>query len=320
VLVRVAFLTLLERKILGGLLQSFRDAIKLFSREVFIVYKSNYNIIYIIFVLLFYLGYITNIYYLNYLLLVLIIILTIIGYVYIYGMLSYEVSLIMIFLILMILRERCTFIDFLKYGVIIMPLFLVFLLRIIAKLNRRPINFVEGESELVSGFNVKYFRGRFALIFMAEYGMIIFFMLSISFPLLVYIFNMYHVEAPVYGSIVLTGGGGVLLKSTYLIFRFGIGRIILRILCLVQIDIKSIVAYSSVVHMNLMLCRLMTLFKVGVIGGYVMIISHGLCSSILNLYYEQRLLFLNKGLINNLPTVIIWWFSNNFFLQQNCDK
>lgn len=43
-----------------------------------------------------------------------------------------------------------------------------------AELNRRPIDFVEGESELVSGFNVEYFRGSFALIFLGEYGMIIF--------------------------------------------------------------------------------------------------------------------------------------------------
>ncbi|KAG5316802.1 NU1M oxidoreductase, partial [Acromyrmex insinuator] len=55
-----------------------------------------------------------------------------------------------------------------------MPLFLVFLLRIISELNRRPIDFV-GESELVSGFNVEYFRDRFALIFIAVYGMINFF-------------------------------------------------------------------------------------------------------------------------------------------------
>ncbi|KAG5336853.1 NU1M oxidoreductase, partial [Acromyrmex heyeri] len=48
-------------------------------------------------------------------------------------------------------------------------------LRIIAELNRKPIDFVEGESELVLGFNVEYFNGRFALIFMAKYGMIIFF-------------------------------------------------------------------------------------------------------------------------------------------------
>ncbi|KAG5348111.1 NU4M oxidoreductase, partial [Acromyrmex charruanus] len=100
------------------------------------------------------------------------------------------------------------------------------------------------------------------------------------------------------------------IKYGYIIFRVGIiDRIIVRILCLVQIDIKSIVAYSSVVHINLILCRLITFFKVRISGGYVMIISHRLCSSgifyIVNLYYE-RLLFLNKGIVSNLPTVIIW--------------
>jgi len=49
------------------------------------------------------------------------------------------------------------------------PLFLVFFVRVLAELNRRPIDFVEGESELVSGFNVEYFREVFALIFIAEY-------------------------------------------------------------------------------------------------------------------------------------------------------
>lgn len=41
---------------------------------------------------------------------------------------------------------------------------IVFFIRILAELNRRPIDLVEGESELVSGFNVEYFRGLFGLI------------------------------------------------------------------------------------------------------------------------------------------------------------
>ncbi|KAG5309066.1 NU1M oxidoreductase, partial [Acromyrmex insinuator] len=46
-----------------------------------------------------------------------------------------------------------------------MPLFLIFLVKIITKLNRRAVDFVECASELVSGFNVEYFRSAFALIF-----------------------------------------------------------------------------------------------------------------------------------------------------------
>ena len=69
-----------------------------------------------------------------------------------------------------------------------MPIFLIFFIRILAELNRTPIDFIEGESELVSGFNVEYFRRGFRIIFIAEYGIILYFryIIIILFTRLIY--------------------------------------------------------------------------------------------------------------------------------------
>lgn len=221
VLIRIAFLTLLERKILGviqnrkgpnkvgvyGVIQPFSDAIKLFNKEIFKILKSNIYIYYICPILIFFIivrnwliiPIFTNIYYINYSLLVIILILTIMRYIFILigwasnsiysvvgtmrvvaQVLSYEVSFILITLILIILVEGCSLVNFIQWQeniwfiLILFPLFLVFFIRILAELNRRPIDFIEGESELISGFNIEYIRGGFALIMIAEYGIIIF--------------------------------------------------------------------------------------------------------------------------------------------------
>lgn len=53
-------------------------------------------------------------------------------------------------------------------------LFCVWIITVLAETNRTPFDFAEGESELVSGFNIEYGGGGFAILFIAEYGNIIF--------------------------------------------------------------------------------------------------------------------------------------------------
>jgi len=93
---------------------------------------------------------------------------------------SYEVSLALILLCYLVLISRLCIVDLFVYQSYIwflflrIPLSLVWFVSRLAETNRTPFDFAEGESELVSGFNVEYRRGGFALIFLAEYGNILF--------------------------------------------------------------------------------------------------------------------------------------------------
>nr|YP_010353007.1 NADH dehydrogenase subunit 1 [Archispirostreptus gigas]UOF70490.1 NADH dehydrogenase subunit 1 [Archispirostreptus gigas] len=93
---------------------------------------------------------------------------------------SYEVSMALILLGVIILSFSYDLNVIMKYQsmiwfvVLLMPLFYIWFISGLAELNRTPFDFAEGESELVSGFNVEYSGGGFAMLFMAEYGSILF--------------------------------------------------------------------------------------------------------------------------------------------------
>nr|QKN98959.1 NADH dehydrogenase subunit 1 [Henricia pachyderma] len=93
---------------------------------------------------------------------------------------SYEISLGMIFLILVLLCGGYSFAViqssqesfWLFFGCF--PVFLVWFVSTLAETNRAPFDLTEGESEIVSGYNVEYAGGPFAMFFISEYASIIF--------------------------------------------------------------------------------------------------------------------------------------------------
>lgn len=63
---------------------------------------------------------------------------------------------------------------FLILSGLFVPFFLVWLVCILAERNRAPFDFVEGESELVSGYNVEFSAGGFGLLYITEYSGMLF--------------------------------------------------------------------------------------------------------------------------------------------------
>nr|URX53598.1 NADH dehydrogenase subunit 4 [Bifiditermes mutubae] len=140
-----------------------------------------------------------------------------------------------------------------------------------------------------------------------------------------------HVEAPVSGSMILAGvllklGGYGLLRVSPILLNFVylnfvwvsislVGGVLVSLICMCQVDLSSLIAYSSVAHMGIVIGGIMTMTYWGVCGSFSLMVAHGLCSSglfcLANISYERlgsRSLMIGRGLLGLMPSMSFWWF------------
>nr|YP_009711075.1 NADH dehydrogenase subunit 4 [Bipalium kewense]QGI24385.1 NADH dehydrogenase subunit 4 [Bipalium kewense] len=150
-----------------------------------------------------------------------------------------------------------------------------------------------------------------------------------------------HVESPVFGSMLLAG---IMIKLgvigiyrffysgksmywdinivSWLFFYFCFSIFLVNFICSRQYDLKAFVAYSSIVHMSLVLISIWSGSILSIVGSLLMSFAHGVCSSALFLnltcFYtisSSRNIVINSGFLYLSPLLSFFWF---FLCSLNC--
>jgi len=104
----------------------------------------------------------------------------------------------------------------------------------------------------------------------------------------------------------------VIVVTSYVISVAIIGAILASIICLRQADLKSLIAYSSVGHIGILITGVISMTNWGFLGALLIIIAHGVVSSgifcLANITYEinhTRSIVLTKGLLIISPSITL---------------